>query len=92
MATADGASWQEYPSPVVAELEKNGPAIPVQSELYGELHATATPLDLMAPDINISGYSYEGRYELPTSWLRKKIMHVERFYLMNIVYYCTASD
>jgi hypothetical protein len=74
MATTDGASWQEYPSPVAAELEKNSPAnegrgngLPGQSELYGELHATATPLDLMAPDINISGYSYEGRYELPTS-------------------------
>jgi hypothetical protein len=74
MATTDGASWQEYPSPVAAELDKNGPAnegkdngLPRQSELEGEFHSTASPLDLMAPDINISSYGYEGRYELPTS-------------------------
>jgi hypothetical protein len=58
----------------VAAEPENGPAkkgkdngFPRQSELEGKFHATASPLDLMIPDINISGYGYEGRYALPTS-------------------------
>jgi hypothetical protein len=46
MATTDGASLQEYTSPVAAELE-NGPAkegkdngLPRQSDLEGEFHVT----------------------------------------------------
>jgi hypothetical protein len=73
MATTNVAPWQEYTSPVAAELE-NGPAkegkdndLLRKSELEEEFRVTASPLNLMTPDINISGYGYEGRYELSTS-------------------------
>jgi len=64
MATTDIGSWKDYvPPAVTAQDEKKGPR---EAEMEGEFHATASPLEFMAPDINIAGYGEEGRYELPT--------------------------
>jgi hypothetical protein len=63
MATTDIGSGNDYAAPVGATQDQK--PFPREAEMEGNFHATASPMEFAAPDMNIAGYGNEGRYELP---------------------------